>query len=107
MQVRKKDTWGSYPQEDKFADFLYATLSTAGVSLASILVTPQSEAGFVIGPLDTLEDESWFWTDEWQRGERRADKDLAEGRYTDFRTVDELIEHLHATRQKRGKRESR
>jgi hypothetical protein len=39
-------------------------------------------------------DQSWFWTPEWQAGERQADEDLQTGNYEDFATMDDLIASL-------------
>ena len=39
-------------------------------------------------------DQAYFWTEEWQRGEREADEDLREGRYCDFDDPEKLLEHL-------------
>lgn len=40
------------------------------------------------------DDQSWFWTSEWQIGEREADEDLASGRFKTFAAIDELIADL-------------
>lgn len=34
--------------------------------------------------------QAWYWTDEWQEGEREADKDLAEGRSERFTSVEDM-----------------
>ena len=47
------------------------------------------------------EDTSWFEDEEWQKGERKADEDLKKGRYKDFDTIEELIEHLHHERARK------
>ena len=39
-------------------------------------------------------DQAWFWTPEWQAGERQADEDLRTGNYEDFDTMDDLIASL-------------
>jgi hypothetical protein len=39
-------------------------------------------------------DQRWFWTPEWQAGERQADEDLAAGRYKTFKSAAELIASL-------------
>jgi len=39
-------------------------------------------------------EQSWFWTAEWQAGEREADADIDAGRVRRFKTIDELIESL-------------
>jgi len=41
-------------------------------------------------------DERWFWTSEWQRKEREADEDIAQGRVKEFTSVDELIKDLQS-----------
>ena len=56
-----------------------------GVENGSIVLTPQE-----IDP-----DQAWFWTEEWQEGEREADEDIRQGRVSGpFETADELIGHL-------------
>jgi len=39
-------------------------------------------------------DQAWFWTLEWQAGERRADADLASGRFTRFDSDEAFLEAL-------------
>jgi AbrB family looped-hinge helix DNA binding protein len=42
-------------------------------------------------------DQAWFWTPDWQAGERRADEDIKAGRVSGpFKTIDELKKHLGA-----------
>ena len=38
--------------------------------------------------------QSWFWTKEWQEGERRVDEDIRAGRVTTYDTIDEFIAGL-------------
>ena len=35
-------------------------------------------------------DQAWFWTPEWQEGERQADADLAAGRFHRFHSEEEM-----------------
>lgn len=44
--------------------------------------------------------QAWFWTPEWQAGERQAEEDLTAGRTTKFNSGDEMIEAL----QRRSKK---
>ena len=39
-------------------------------------------------------DQLWYWTPEWQAGERQADADLAAGRYKDFKSAKKAIAWL-------------
>lgn len=36
----------------------------------------------------------WFWTPEWQRGEREADAELSAGEGTIYRSTEEFLAHL-------------
>ncbi|MFC2058651.1 AbrB/MazE/SpoVT family DNA-binding domain-containing protein [Chloroflexota bacterium] len=38
--------------------------------------------------------QSFFWTDEWQRGERKADGDIKAGRVKKFKSAAEAVKHL-------------
>jgi hypothetical protein len=44
--------------------------------------------------LDVLIEQSYFWTPEWQAGEDKADKELAEGEYKTFDSMDEMLTFL-------------
>jgi AbrB family looped-hinge helix DNA binding protein len=40
-------------------------------------------------------DQAWFWSREWQDGEREADGDIEAGRVSGpFKTVEEMKKHL-------------
>lgn len=40
-------------------------------------------------------DQAWFWTEEWQKGEREADEDIRAGRtYGPFDSVEEMRKHF-------------
>jgi len=44
--------------------------------------------------LDDDPDQAYFWTKEWQAGEREADEDIAAGRVETFDTMDDLLADL-------------
>jgi hypothetical protein len=50
--------------------------------------------GIIKGPVDP--DQAWFWTPEWQSGEREADAEIAEGAGAVFHSTDEFIAHLES-----------
>lgn len=53
-----------------------------------VVLVPQS----LIDP-----DQAWFWTEEWQKGEREADEDIRAGRtYGPFDSVEEMRKHFEA-----------
>lgn len=39
-------------------------------------------------------DQAWFWTPEWQDGERRASEDIAAGRYETYDNMDDFFAAL-------------
>ncbi len=39
-------------------------------------------------------DQAYFWTEEWEEDEREADEDIRLGRYTDFDSSQDLMDHL-------------
>jgi len=40
-------------------------------------------------------DQSWYWTPEWQAAEKEADEDIATGRVHRFKNVNNAIKFLH------------
>ena len=44
--------------------------------------------------LRTLESQSYFWTEEWQKGEREATKDIETGAIHTFEDLEQLIDFL-------------
>jgi len=51
-------------------------------------------AAYLQETIATAEDQAWFWTEEWQAGEREAEADLETGRYEEFDTMEDLIADL-------------
>jgi hypothetical protein len=48
--------------------------------------------GIINGPIDP--DQAWFWTLEWQAGEREADAEIAAGRGTHYDSDEEFLAAL-------------
>ncbi len=61
-----------------------------------MIVAPPALASFSISESTDEDSCAWFWTEEWQKGERRADRDFEEGRFTQVDTIEELLSVLHA-----------
>jgi len=40
-------------------------------------------------------DQSWYWTPEWQAAEKEADEDISAGRINRFKNVNNAIKFLH------------
>ncbi len=41
-------------------------------------------------------DQAWWWTEEWQKKEREAEKDVKKGKVKRFTNVEDLIKDLHS-----------
>lgn len=52
-------------------------------------IHPQTNAVVEIDP-----DQLYFWTDQWQAGEREVDDHLAAGEYEEFDDIDDFIASL-------------
>ena len=69
----------------------------ASVARETLEITPDVAgvlADYLREALATAEDQAWFWTEEWQAGERESEADLAAGRYETFDTMEDLIDDL-------------
>jgi len=75
---------------DKLAELGRAMLKLAKGMQLSAQATPR------VKPKHVPKDQEWFWTDEWQAGEREADEALARGEFKEFNTVEEMLADLHA-----------
>jgi AbrB family looped-hinge helix DNA binding protein len=54
------------------------------------------EVGHIVLTPEKLVDASqaYFWTEEWQKGERKADEDIKAGRVKRFKSATEAIKYL-------------
>ena len=65
---------------------------SVGGELKELRVTSRS------GMFDPEVSQAYFWTEEWQAGEREADEDIAAGRGRHFDSAAEAIEYLRELR---------
>ena len=56
------------------------------------LTEEEADAAAKVGLI--ARDQRWWWTEEWQRGEREVERDLRAGRTKVFRSAEQLIEEL-------------
>ena len=53
------------------------------------------DEGILLRPQKVIDaSQAWFWTPEWQAGERQASADIAEGRVTTFKTDEDFLASL-------------
>jgi antitoxin PrlF len=50
-------------------------------------------------PVGVPDDQRYFWSAEWQRGERETSADIAKGRVKSFEDAAMFIEDLHRRRR--------
>ncbi len=51
-------------------------------------------ADYLRETLAVAEDQAWFWSEEWQAGEREAEADIAAGRTKTFDSMEDLLADL-------------
>jgi len=72
------------------------------------LVVTVEEDRIVLTPTSLIpDDQAWFWTPEWQAGERDADADLGAGRTETFGSGEEFMEALGARAKPGARRRGR
>ncbi len=57
------------------------------------LTRKELEIAISLGLIDS--DQSYFWTEEWQKGYRKAQKEIEEGKYEVFEDINNLLDYLH------------
>jgi hypothetical protein len=56
---------------------------------------PQIDLGWRNGSQEEKAfEQRWFWSEEWQEGEREADEDIAKGRMKNFDSFEDLKRDL-------------
>jgi len=59
------------------------------------------EDGILMRPQKVIDaSQAWFWTPEWQAGEREADREAAAGEGTFYEDTESLIAGLEAARER-------
>jgi len=59
------------------------------------IIPMEGTVGSIEPEITIVEDHSWFWSKEWQKGERRVDRAILAGRVIGlFNDIEELIKSL-------------
>ena len=84
---------------------LEVKMMRGGLGLKAIEVSPAiSQVPMTLedehrsGIFEREPDSSYFWSDEWQEGEREADEDIREGRVSSFDDLDKALDYLRNLR---------
>lgn len=71
--------------------------AAARLEEGDLLEAEITEEGILLRPQKVIDaTQAWFWTPEWQAGEREADDDLAAGRVETVGSSEELLDALRA-----------
>lgn len=61
--------------------------------LVELAETPE---GLLIKPVETVDrSQAWFWSDEWQKGEKEVDREKKKGKIKSFDNLDDFLKDLH------------
>jgi AbrB family looped-hinge helix DNA binding protein len=73
-----------------------------------LLEAELTDEGILLRPQKVIDaSQAWYWTEEWQAGEREADADLAAGRFETFESGEEFLEALRARAKPAARRRKR
>ena len=67
----------------------------AHIAVGDMLEIRLVSGGILLKPKKLVDaDQAWFWTSEWQKGEREASEDIARGHVKRFESDEDFLEHL-------------
>lgn len=82
--------------------------AAARLEEGDLLEAEITSEGILLRPQKIIDaTQAWYWTPEWQAGEREADADLAAGRVETFASGEDLIRALKRRSKRAGKPRSR
>lgn len=82
--------------------------AAARLEEGDLLEAEITDEGILLRPQKVIDaTQAWFWTPEWQAGEREADADLAAGRGETFSSGEEFLDELRARAKPAARRRKR
>ncbi len=82
--------------------------TAARLEEGDLLEAELTEDGILLRPQRVIDaSQAWFWTSDWQAGEREADADNAAGRADSFDSDEEFLRALRSVNDARGKRQQK
>lgn len=73
------------------------------IGVGGFIRIEKTKNGVLLKPVKTIDpSQAYFWTKEWQKGEREVDEEIRKGRIHKIKSVEDLIKGLNIrkTRQK-------
>lgn len=82
--------------------------AAAHLEEGDLLEAEVTEDGILLRPQKVIDaTQAWFWTPEWQAGEREVDADLAANRGETFNSGEEFLDALRARSKPAARRRKR
>ena len=82
--------------------------AAARLEEGDLLEAEITEEGILLRPQKVIDaTQAWFWTPQWQQGEREADADLAAGRVQTFNSGEDFLDALRARAKPAARRRKR
>jgi bifunctional DNA-binding transcriptional regulator/antitoxin component of YhaV-PrlF toxin-antitoxin module len=82
--------------------------AAARLEEGDLLEAEITEEGILLRPQKVIDaTQAWFWTPQWQQGEREADADLAAGRAQTFNSGEDFLDALRARAKPAARRRKR
>ena len=67
------------------------------VGVSDFIRIEKTKSGVLLKPAKLVDpSQAYFWTKEWQKGERDAEEDIRKGRVKKFKSVKDLLDDLHS-----------
>lgn len=71
-----------------------------GIEIGDYVEVRQEDNRLVLSPKHVIDKEqAYFWTEDWQDGEREAEADIRSGRIERFESLDDLFTDLDGTKE--------
>lgn len=68
---------------------------TLAIRIGSIVDFVIDKGQVILRPKTLIdEDQAWFWTQEWQAGEKRVSREIREGKTLSFDSVEDMKKHF-------------
>jgi hypothetical protein len=82
---------------------LAANLDRLIKEIKDLSAAEKSELARRLNEEAVFDDQSWYWTPQWQAAEKEADEDIAAGRVHRYNNADDAIKFLHEQRDPSSK----
>lgn len=84
-------------QKNKNITLPVSAMKRYHLATGDYLQVQETPAGLLLKPMKLVDaSQAYFWTKEWQEGEREADEDIRAGRVKKFKNIKDLVRDLRS-----------